>query len=146
MRTAPPHSRPVSAGRQRAAEQPAEAEGGGQPADRPEDERAVDERDHRVGDQVGRVALLARRDGCGGTATPCARAQAAQRAAQAAAVVDVRAVGVAWLVGERVVLAVVGHPRDDRALDRRRPETREDAAHPGFVAKRGGSDSGGSRR
>ena len=44
--------------------------------------------------------------------------QAAQRAAPAAAVVDVRAVRVALAVGEGVVLAVVGDPRDDGALDR----------------------------
>src|SRR3712207_8055457 len=39
--------------------------------------------------------------------------QAAQRAAQAAPVIDVRAVGIAVDVGERVMLAVIGHPGDD---------------------------------
>ena len=43
-------------------------------------------------------------------------------ARQAAAVAHVRAVGVALLVRERVVLAVVGDPLDHRALDGRRAE------------------------
>ena len=62
--------------------------------------------------------------------------EAAQRAAPADAVVDVRAVRVALLVGERVVLAVVGDPGDDRALDRRRAEDGEQRRAPaGFVLK-----------
>ena len=44
--------------------------------------------------------------------------QPAQRAAQPVPVVDVRRVRVALLVGERMVLAVVGDPGDHRALDR----------------------------
>ena len=36
--------------------------------------------------------------------------EASQRAADAVAVADVRRMGIALLVGERVVLAVVGHP------------------------------------
>lgn len=47
--------------------------------------------------------------------------EAAQRAAQAVAVVDVRAVRVADLVGEGMVLTVIGDPGGDRALDRRLP-------------------------
>jgi hypothetical protein len=46
-------------------------------------------------------------------------------------VVDVRAVGIAGTVGERVVLAVVGDPGDHRTLDRRGPEDREDRADRG---------------
>ena len=42
------------------------------------------------------------------------------QAGQPAAVPDVRAVGIALLVGERVMLAVVGDPGDDRALHRHR--------------------------
>ena len=49
---------------------------------------------------------------------------------QTVAVVDVGAVRVAFLVGEGVVLAVVGDPGDDRALDRRRAEDREEAVQP----------------
>ena len=48
--------------------------------------------------------------------------EAAQDAADAVAVADVRAVRVALLVGVGVVLAVVGHPADDRALHRHRAE------------------------
>jgi hypothetical protein len=40
----------------------------------------------------------------------------------------VRAARIAFLVGEVVVLAVVGHPLDHRALDRERPENREAVA------------------
>jgi len=46
------------------------------------------------------------------------------------AVIDVGAVGVALLVGKGVVLAMVGDPGDDRALDRRRAEDREQAVQP----------------
>jgi hypothetical protein len=42
--------------------------------------------------------------------------QTPHRADDALALADVRAVGVALLVGVRMVLAVVGHPVDDRAL------------------------------
>jgi hypothetical protein len=57
--------------------------------------------------------------------------QAAQRSAPPDAVVDVRAVRVAGDVGERVVLAVVGHPRDGGALDRRRAQGGEHSPrHP----------------
>ena len=51
--------------------------------------------------------------------------QPAQRTAPATAVVDVRTVRVALPIGERVMLAMVGHPRDDRALDRRRAKDRQ---------------------
>ena len=56
-RTAPPHSRPVSpaASCRRAGSR---ARSAARADDRPEEERAVDEPDHRVGEQVGRVALL----------------------------------------------------------------------------------------
>jgi hypothetical protein len=40
-------------------------------------------------------------------------------------VADVRAVGVALPIGQRVVLAVVGHPLDHRSLDRSRAERGE---------------------
>ena len=47
------------------------------------------------------------------------------RAEHAVAVADVRRVRVAVLVGERVVLAVVGHPLRERALHRHAAEDRE---------------------
>ncbi len=52
----------------------------------------------------------------------------AQRTAQAVPMVDVRAVRVAEAVGEGVVLAVVGDPRDHGSLDRYRSEDREQPA------------------
>jgi hypothetical protein len=55
--------------------------------------------------------------------------EAPQRTAPADAVVDVRAVRVALLVGERMVLTVVGDPGDDRALDRGRAEDGQRGLH-----------------
>ncbi len=54
--------------------------------------------------------------------------QPAQRPAPALPVIDVRAVRIARLVGEGVVLAMVGDPADDRPLDRGRAEDREGRA------------------
>src|SRR5207237_6216637 len=51
--------------------------------------------------------------------------QPPQGAAPAPAVADVGTVRVTLLVGERVVLAVVGDPGDHRPLDRRRSQGRE---------------------
>jgi hypothetical protein len=62
--------------------------------------------------------------------------QAAQRTAPADAVIDVRAVGIARLVGEGVVLAMVGHPRDDRSLYGRRARHGQDAAQPPLGGER----------
>ncbi len=56
--------------------------------------------------------------------------QARDHPAQAGAMPGVRAVRVALFVGERVVLAVVGHPVDHRTLQRHRPEDRERVAQP----------------
>ncbi len=56
--------------------------------------------------------------------------EAAHRAGPAVAVVDVGAVRIPLFVGEGVVLAVVGDPGDDRALDRRRAEDRQQAVQP----------------
>ena len=53
----------------------------------------------------------------------------------AASVADVRTVGVALLVGEGVVLAVIGDPGDHRPLDRRGPERREDRRSVELVLK-----------
>ena len=51
--------------------------------------------------------------------------QPARGATPAVTMIDVRAVRVARPIGEPVVLAMVGHPRDDWTLDRRRAEDRE---------------------
>lgn len=40
-------------------------------------------------------------------------------------VANVGAVRIAQLIGKRVMLAVIGHPRDDRTLDRARAENRQ---------------------
>jgi len=45
------------------------------------------------------------------------------------AVIDVRTMRVADLVGERVMLAMVGHPRDDRPFDRSRAKDRKHRPH-----------------
>ena len=86
-------------------------------------------RDQRVGDEVGRVALLVAALGVQEQPADVRVGEAAQRAAQALAVVDVRAVRIAELVGEGVVLAVIGDPGGDRALDRGGAEDRERRAH-----------------
>ena len=75
--------------------------------------------------EVGRVALpvgpaLGRHQPAG-VGVP----EAGEDAAHAAVVADVGAVGVALFVGVGVVLAVVGDPGDDRALDRHRAEDGE---------------------
>jgi hypothetical protein len=62
--------------------------------------------------------------------------QPAQGAAPAVAVVDVRAVRVALLVGERVVLAMVGDPRDHGPLDRGRAQRRQRSAQPAVRLER----------
>ena len=54
--------------------------------------------------------------------------QAAERPAPTGAVIDVRAVRIAVVVGEGMVLAVVGDPFDHRPLDGRRAQDRERAA------------------
>src|SRR5215217_242277 len=56
--------------------------------------------------------------------------EALQRAAEAAVVPYVRAVGIALLVGVAVVLAMVGYPREYRPLDRDRAEDGEQAVQP----------------
>ena len=56
--------------------------------------------------------------------------QPAEGAADAAAVADVGAMRIPLLVGEGVVLAMVGDPGNHRALDRGGAEGGEDAAKP----------------
>jgi hypothetical protein len=89
-----------------------------------------------VVDQIARVARLGPRCVWMNSQPTCACSR--PRSAPASrAVVDVRAVRVARLVGEGVVLAVVGDPRDHRALDRRRAERRERSPARALVLKRG---------
>ena len=123
---------------ERAADQPAQAERGAEAADRPVEEGAIDEAHDRIGDQVGRVALARAALGVQEEPAHVRVGQAAQRAAPADAVIDVRAVRIAGLVGEGVVLAMVGHPGDDRPLDRRRAAHGEDAAQPAAWWRRSG--------
>ena len=104
---------------------PAEPERHGEADQHPQQERAVDEPDQRVLQQVGRVTGLEGALVVHEEPAEMRVREPLQRASQAAAVVHVRAVRVAGLVRERVVLAVVGDPRDHRPLDRRGTEDRE---------------------
>ena len=115
-RSVPPNAQPSRKGATR-------------PADDAGHEAAVDLADDRIGEQVGRVARAAPAGAVREQPADVGVGQAAQRSLPAGAVVDVRAVRIAGAVRERVVLAMVGDPRDDRALDRRRAQGGEDAAH-----------------
>ena len=122
MRTAPPHSSAGQATDERAGEGDAETEREREPEQHPQHERAIDEAHDRVGEQVLGVALLVGHRLAAEDPADVRVEQAAERATPAAAVVDVRAVRIAVLIGELVVLAVVGDPLDHRPLDRRRAE------------------------
>ena len=128
---APPHS---SGGERRlpgAAEQEPETEGRRDAPDGPHVEPSVDKAHDRVCHQVGRVAVAGAALVVHEQPADVRVHQPAQRAAQADAVVDVGTVGVAWRVGEGVVLAVIGDPRDHRTLDRGGAEDREHGAQDG---------------
>ena len=126
-RAAPQH--PGEAVAQRAAERVAEQERGDQAADDAPQEAAVDRAHDRIGDQVGRVARPAAAVRVQEQPADVRVREPAQRALHARAVVDVRAVRVARAVGEGVVLAMVGDPRDRRSFDRGGAERREHPAH-----------------
>src|SRR4051794_32471587 len=94
-------------GEPRAGDEPAEDPGDDEARDRPYEEPAVDPRHDRVRDQIRRVARAPAAVGVDEEPPDVRVREAAQRAAQAVAVVDVGAVRVALAVGERVVLAMV---------------------------------------
>ena len=76
--------------------------------------------------QLARVALPVRLSLClGQPARVCV-----PEARKAAAVPDVRRVGISLLVGVGMVFAVVGNPVQHRALDRQRAEDRERTLDP----------------
>ena len=107
----------------------AERERERQAAERPDEEVAIDPADHRILHEVRRIALPGAALGVDEEPAQVRVHETLQRALPAALVSDVRAVRVTLLVGEGMVLAVVGHPRDHRALDRRRPEDAEQRAN-----------------
>ena len=119
-------------GRERAADGVAERERERQPDEHPEQEGLVHPADHRVLLEVRRVAGLGTAVGVDEEPAHVCVKEARERAAHPALVAHVRAVGVALLVGEGVVLAVVGHPGGHRPLDRHRAHDREPAVHPGL--------------
>ncbi len=114
---------------ERPADQVAERERERQAAERPDEEVAIDPADHRILHEVRRIALPGAALGVDEEPAQVRVHETMQRALPAALVSDVRAVRVTLLVGEGVVLAVVGDPRDHRALDRRRPEDAEQRAN-----------------
>ena len=110
---------------ERAGEEVAEAGREQQADEHDAEEAAADEAHAAVLDEVAGV-LRALRAAVGVEQPAHVRVpEPVQRAQEAVAVADVRGVRVALLVGVGVVLAVVGDPRDDRALDRHRPERGE---------------------
>ena len=89
--------------------------------------RLPDEAGYRIGEQVLRVALRRSLGIAPQDPTDVRVNQTAQRPTQPRAVL-MRAVRVAGLVGEAMVLAVIGDPLDQGALDRSRSEGGEHEA------------------
>ena len=73
------------------------------------------------GPRAGRGRTWPARSARRRTASPCGRSSRPLVSAQVAVAVPPRGVRVALAVAERVVLAVVGDPADQRALDGERP-------------------------
>ena len=118
-RTKPPHSRAVSAVPMPPPIDPAERERDREPEHHPDAEQLVHDSDQAVLDEVGGEPLAL--GGADGLEQPAdVRVPQSLDGADEARATEVRRVRVALLVGERVVLAVVGDPGDDRALDRHR--------------------------
>src|ERR687898_2393649 len=90
---------------ERSADEIAEAERQRQAGEDPEEKRAVDEADRRVGDQVRGVAVALTALGVDEQPADVSVEEPAQCGAPPASVADVGAVRVALLVGERVMLA-----------------------------------------
>src|SRR5215213_8921979 len=124
-----PHERRQARDGVTAGEREAEHERDRESEQRPDREQRVDLAHQRVLAQIGREAP---RRGALAVEQPAhvRVPQAAQHAAPAGRAMRVRAVRIALLVGECVVLAVIGHPVDDRALDRHRAEDPERRPQP----------------
>src|SRR5204863_4292817 len=90
-----------------------------------------DEADHRVLEQIGSEARLRAPLGVDEEPADVGVEEPLELGPDALAVADMRAVRVALLVGEGVVLAMVGDPRDHRPLDCGRAERADDPAHDG---------------
>ena len=110
--------------RERAADRIAERERQREPAERPDQEGAVDPAHHGVVHEVGRIAAPRPALGVNEEPAHVRVDQALEGALPAALVPHVGAVRIALLVREGVVLAVVGDPGDHRTLDRHRAERR----------------------
>src|SRR4029077_1109868 len=126
-----PPEQPGDAGHDRAADRPTEEEGGDEPRHRPEQEGPVDIADDWVLEQVRREALFGTALRVDEEPAEVSVEKPLELRPNALPVPDVRAVGIALLIGEGVVLAVVGDPGDDRALDRGRAEHGEHRTGPG---------------
>ena len=115
----------------RPGERNPEAEWEGHPEHHPQEKGSIDETRGRIGQQILGVALRARSTAARATERPAEMrvVQAAQRSTPAIAVSDVRAVGIALLVGEAVVLTMRGDPLDHRPLDRGRAERAQHDPH-----------------
>ena len=117
IRTAPPHSRPVRPPRIEPLSARPNANGKARPSSHPCPPHPVDHADDRLVEQIRRVARLVRALGVEEQPPEMRVEQAAQRAADVPTVVDMRRVRIAFLVGERVVLAVRRDPCDHRSLE-----------------------------
>ncbi len=108
-----------------AADDPPERERDREGQRDPQGKQLVDHAQGVVLHQVGRESLtIGRADGL--EQPPHVRMPQALHAAPEARAAQVGGVWIAVLVGERVVLAVVGHPPDHRTLDRHRAEHGDD--------------------
>ena len=98
--------------------------------DEPDAEELVDRLHAALGEQVGHV--LRDLGAALGDEQPAdvRMEEVLRRGEEAVAAADVRAVRIAFLIRELMVLAMVGDPREHRAFDGHRAEDRERPAHP----------------